>query len=116
MITDTIPPLEGEADDPQSMTLSDIYMQILANNEIILTIPADEEERLRKGLAGVKAKTNKKLLEEGLPVENSTLSYSVTPSKDEAGKERDGIVDVQICLSKKYTITVFDLKLPDNEL
>lgn len=93
------------------LSLLEIYNQVLANSEIILTIPAAEEHALRTGLAGVKAKQNAKLKASGLQPDTSTLSYNVTPSK-----ASEGAIDVHIVLSKKQTITVLSVRLPDDEI
>lgn len=97
--------------DPSTMTLSEIYENLLAFGELILTIPADEEERLRKGLASVKAKANKRSLEEGMPLDKSTLSYNTSPNKD-----LPSAVDIHICLAVRNAITVLSMKQPDDEL
>lgn len=108
MSKDGQPVLEDEV---TPLTLTEIYNQVLANSEIILTIPAGEEQALRTGLASVKAKQNAKLKSAGLAPDSSTLSYTVTPHKTVPDA-----VDVHIVLSKKQTITVIAMKLPDNEL
>lgn len=108
---ETVDDLPGLIDEATPMSLTEILNQVIANNELILTIPADEEQSLRTGLAGVKAKQNAKLKSAGLQPDSSTLSYVVTPKKDNAG-----IIDVHITLSKKATVTVLAMKLPDNDI
>ena len=115
MTQDTIPPLEG-VEDPGSMTLTEIYNMLLLSNEIILTIPAEEEKKLRTGLASVKAKSNKKLQDEGMPADKSVISYSSTPAKDKEGNPTVGAVDLLITLGSRSAITVLDVKLPDNSI
>lgn len=115
MTQDTILPLE-EVEEPTNMTLTEIYDMLLLSSEIILTVPAEEEERLRKGLASVKAKSNKKLVAEGMPVDKSTISYSVTPAKDASGNPIDGAVAILITLGARSSITVLDVKFPDDSI
>lgn len=110
-----LPFLDDEELEEGSMSLTDIYNMVVANQELILTIPADEEERLRKGLASVKAKTNKKLQEEGMPVDKSMLSYITTPVMDN-NKQPTGNVQIHIILGKPNGITVLGIKLPDSEI
>lgn len=105
-MVDTSPPVLEDEVTPLSLT--EIYNQVLADNEIILTIPAGEEQMLRTGLAGVKAKQNAKLKSAGLQPDSSTLSYSVTPHKT-----MPDVVEVHIVLSKKQTITVIAMRRPD---
>lgn len=111
MTTSGTLPIAGMEDEPTPLSLTEIYNQVVANDEIILTIPASEEQALRTGLAGVKAKQNTKLREAGLQTDKSTLSFTVTPHKT-----APDAINVHIVLSKKQTITVLAIKLPDNEL
>ena len=106
----SIPSLDDELPEQGSMSLTEIYNQLLSYNEIILTIPAEEEERLRKGLASVKAKATKKMQDQGLPLDKAVLAYQVTPTKEA------GIINVQITLGARNAITVFAMSLPDNEI
>lgn len=98
-------------DEVTPLSLTEIFNQVVANDELIVTIPANEEQALRTGLAGVKAKQNTKLKENGLQPDKSTLSFTVTPHKT-----LPDVIDVHIVLSKKQTITVLAIKLPDNEI
>jgi len=97
-----------EDEEATALSLMEIYNNVVSNGEIIVTIPEEEEEALRKGLASVKAKQNAKLKDAGLPTDKSTLSYTVTKSK-----EHEAAIDVHILLSKKAAITVISMKLPD---
>lgn len=119
MSTPVVPALDSGAakdtvwieEDSAQMSLPDIYNQLLALNELIITIPAEEEQHLRKGLASVKAKQNQKLKDSGLRPDNATLSYTVT-----ANKNNPLAVDVHIVLAKRTSITVLSMKRPDSEL
>lgn len=115
MEQNTILPL-GDTDEADSMSLTDIYNMLLASSEIILTIPAEDEERLRKGLASVKAKSNKKMQAEGLLVDKGVISYSTTPAKNAEGEPIPGAVSVLITLGNRGTIRVFEVKLPDDSI
>ncbi len=115
MTQDTIPSLE-EVEEPGTMSLTEIYEMLLISGEIILTIPAEEEKRLRSGLASVKAKSNKKLQAEGMPVDKSVIAYSVTPAKDPEGNEIPGAVAILITLGARSAITVLNVALPDNSI
>ena len=103
-------------DETTPMTLTEIYNQVMANDELLLTIPADEEQALRTGLAGVKAKQNAKLKASGLQPDKSTLSFVVTPVKGKDGVVIPETIDVHIVLSRKQTITVLAMKLPDDQV
>lgn len=106
----SIPSLDDELPEQGSMSLTEIYGQLLAYGEIILTIPIEEEERLRKGLASVKAKATKKLQDQGFPSDKAVLAYQTT-----VGKAPD-TVNVQITLGQRNSITVLGMTLPDNDI
>jgi hypothetical protein len=98
-------------EDTAELSLADIYNQLLVLGELIVTIPMEEEETLRKGLAGVKAKQNQKLKSSGLAPDPATLSFTVSPNK-----EQKGAIDVHIVLAKRTSITVLGIKKPDPEI
>lgn len=110
MTSTTIPSLD-EPTEQGSMSLTEIYNQLLTYGELILTIPTTEEERLRKGLASVKAKATKKLQDQGFPLDKAMLNYQITPvdSNPEA-------INVQITLGQRNAIRVIAMTLPDNEI
>lgn len=98
-------------DEPNPLSLTEIYNTVLAHDELIITIPADQEQALRTGLAGVKAKQNAKLKASGLTPDTSVLSFVVTPhaTVQEA-------IDIHILLSKKNAITVLAMRIPDDTI
>lgn len=106
----SIPSLDDELPEQGSMSLTEIYNQLLTYGELILIIPAEEEDRLRKGLASVKAKATKKMQDQGLPLDKAMLSYQVTPAKEA------GTINIQIVLGQRNNITVLGMTLPDNEI
>jgi hypothetical protein len=111
--TPDLPDLDDilEDDSVTPLSLTEIYNEVVAHGEIILTIPADEEQNLRTGLAGVKAKQNLKLKEAGLQPDRATLSFVVTPHG-----ELPEVIKVHIALTKKQTISVMKLELPDDTI
>lgn len=98
-----------EEEETTELSLADIYNRLLINKELILTVPKDQEETLRKGLASVKSKQNTKLKESGIQPDSSQLQYNVTPSID-----IPDAVDVHIILSKRTSITVLKMQRPDD--
>lgn len=109
MAKETTSVIEEEATE---LSLSDIYQQLVAVGELILTIPAEEEQPLRKGLAMVKSKQNTKLKDAGIVPDKQTLKYIVTSHK-ENGKVVEGVVDVHVTLADRTGITVFKMQVPD---
>lgn len=106
--TDDWPIIEDD-DETTELSLVDIYNRILLNKELIITVPKDQEEMLRKGLASVKSKQNTKLKESGINPDSSQLQYNVTPNT-----EIPDAVDVHIILSKRAAITVLKIQRPDD--
>lgn len=103
--------IEEFPDEPETLSFAEIYENLLATEELILTIAPDQEDSLRRGLASVKHKQNKKFEDQGLPVERQNLRFQVRPST-----KVEGAIDVQISLNKKAGISVLAMQLPDNEL
>lgn len=99
-----------DEDQPSTITPSELYNELMTCNEIILTIPAEEEDKLRKGLASAKAKLNTKLRDSGLGTDNTVLSFQSSPSKD-----FEGAVQIVITLAKRSGITVLAKEYPDPE-
>jgi hypothetical protein len=99
-----------EDEEVTELSLTTIYNELLVHNELLLTIPATEEQILRKGLAGAKSKQNTKLREAGLQPDNNTLAFQVTPGKIE------GTIQILVSLTKRAGIRVLDMKVPDNEI
>ena len=106
-MTDSVDMLQ-EPEPPDSMTPTEIYQELMAVGEMILTIPAEEEDKLRKGLASAKSKQNAKLKEQGLAADNSVLVFNAAPSKD-----FEGAMQVHIVLSKRQGVTVLQKEYPN---
>lgn len=99
-------------EDTADMSLADIYNYLLEHNEIIITVPKEQEKTVRTGLASVKAKQNKKLKDSGISASKESLSFSVIPNKDNPAN----LIDMHILLSKRTSIQVVSMQLPDKEL
>jgi len=102
---------EEDEENTGQLSLTDLYNRLLIDNELIVTVPVEEESKVRKGLAVIKAKKNKQLKEAGLPVDDASFSFTVT-----ANKKIEGAIDIHIVLAKRTTITVLGVKKPDDTL
>lgn len=109
MTSESLIDLDEEEDEGTGMSLADIYNRLLLHSELIFTIPADQEDTLRKGLASVKAKQNAKLREAGVRPDPATLSYITSKS------DTEGAIDLHITLSKRTAINVIKVRKPDPE-
>lgn len=92
-------------------TPTEIYADLLAFREIILTVYKADVEALRQGLASAKYKANKQAKESGLPLETASLQFIETPNPD-----IPGAVNLQITLGRKGAIQILKTVLPDSEL
>lgn len=106
--TEDWPIMEDDEDESTELSLADIYNRLLLHKELILTIPKDQEETLRKGLASVKSKQNTKLKDSGIQPDQAQLQYKTIQNE-----ELPDAVDIHIVLSKRTAITVIKVQRPD---
>lgn len=110
-----------EIDDPelqdlnsseeQELSYAEILASAILNGEIVITIPAEDEDRVRNGIKGYKNKQATKLREEGQPVDSASLLFSSIPSK-----EFQGCVDMSIQYKVRGTVRIKNLRIPENDL
>lgn len=93
----------------ERMTFSELLATVALNEEIVITIAAEDVERVKTGLKNVKAKQAAKMKEEGLTPDSSTLSFIASPTKD------NGDVDLKILLNHKSTVLIKKITVPDGE-
>ena len=94
----------------ETMTFQDIYASLLLHDEIRITIPTDELDRVKVGMKNVKGKIATKNRESGLPVDSSVLKFSSIPS-DLA----DHIV-LTIIADRKGSVVVKKIEVPTDDL
>jgi len=92
-------------------TPTEVYAELLAFREIILTLYKQDVAAMRQGLASAKYKANKQAEEAGLPLETASLQFIETPNPD-----IPGAVNLQITLGRKGSIQILKTVLPDSEL
>lgn len=97
-------------EEEQTLTPSDLYEQLAAAEELILTIDASDEDKLRKGLASVKNKTNNKLKEADLPIDTRMLNFQHLPCSE------PGCVRIHITLANRSGIKIRKMELPDEDM
>lgn len=101
---------EGEEEE---LSYAEIYASVALNGEIIITIPTEEIERVKIGLKNFKAKQSAKLKEEGLLPDSSTFTFIIKECQDLELK--DNFSDLSIQLTRKSTIKVRKIVIPDQE-
>lgn len=103
--------IDSLEEDSNMLGYTELFERIWTEEELIFTIPKDDEERFKNGLAVAKTRFNKKLMDEGQPKESRQLEYSlVTPCMTE------GCINLQVSLKTRGRIRVFDIRKPDPTL
>ena len=101
----------SEAEEGEELSYAEILAHAVLNGEIIITIPAEDEERVKNGLKNYKSKQATKQKESGQPVDTSVLIFTSIPSKDFAG-----CIDMSIQSKNRGTIRVRNLRIPDDKI
>lgn len=83
--------------------------------ELILTIPADQEDDLRSGLQARKSKVNQSLKRKGMEPPKETLTFNSYPAKDSQGKVVDGIICVKVVLKERASVDIIKMEVPDKD-
>ena len=92
----------------------ELFDEVAKLRDVIVTIPADQIPLLKHGLIVRKSRDAIKLKNAGLVPDSDVLAFLDYPAKDKAGKERPGISDVRIQLRAKKTVTILDMRIPDD--
>lgn len=100
--------------ETEEVAFSELYASVLLNEEIIITIPPEEVERVKTGLKNLKAKQASRMKEDGLVPDPSIFAFNTLPAKDESLK--DSYVDLSIQLSRKSVVKIAGIRIPDNTL
>lgn len=109
-----------DPDEPDEVSMSEIYKQLTINDDIILVIDKEDEASLRTGLASVKYKTNKAIKESGIgSPESRTIEFRIIPWTPEEMEsetvETEGRIKLQIFLKARSSIRVHQLIVTDKE-
>lgn len=106
-----LPDVEDIAgDSTEEFTFTELLANVMMNDEIIITIDPLEVERTKTGIKNAKAKQAAKLKADNLPVDNSTLSFYVQES------DMAEMIDLRIVLSRKSTVRIKKIRIPDGEM
>lgn len=96
----------------EEIALSEIYKELLIHEEIIYTVEATDEPKLRRNLSVLKAKDAQKLKEAGFQPVDSKLEF-ITIEDKELPK---GLIKIQIVLRPRAKIKVYGKQIPSGEL
>lgn len=92
------------------LSYAEIYSNVALNDEIIITIPAETVESTKTGLKNFKSKQASKLKAEGLEPDQATLNF-----EEEASEEFPGCINLRIYLTRKATIRIAKLTIPEKD-
>lgn len=98
-------------EEDESLSYAELLANLALNEELIIIIPVEEEERTKNGLKNLKSKQNNKLRDEGLPIPDEVLEFSSTPSN-----EYEDCVNLRILLRRKGMVRVKKMIIPDGSL
>ena len=93
------------------LTYGEIYSSALLNGEVIITIAVEDEDKAKIGIKNYKNKQNQKLRENGLALDNSTITFLSAPSQ-----EFPGCTDLSVSVTKKGVVKIKGMRIPENNL
>lgn len=102
-------------DEESSYNFRQLMDAIVANKDLIVTVPSDQIPQLRAGLIMRKSKDNKIATRKGMLPNDEVLSFEVYPAKDkDTKKDLVGQHCLRVRLSPRKSITVLNIEVPDD--
>jgi hypothetical protein len=109
---DLLPSIEDlDLEDASRQSYLEILEQIIAEGELIFTIPACDEDRFRKGMAVAKSRMLDHHKKAGIPSDRRKLTYNVL-----AQCERPGCNDIHVSLQEPSGVPILSTRKPSNSL
>lgn len=102
-----------DEDEKVPYSFDEILNVLSTEKELILTIPADQEDDLRSGLQARKSKINQTMKRKGMEPPKETLSFNSYPARDSMKKVVDGIVCVRVTLKERASVDIIKMETPD---
>ena len=100
--------ISDEIDD--TLGYAELFEQIWQEEELIFTIPAEDWEKFKAGIAVAKSRFNAKMVKEGMPPDKRSLAFDLVQCTVE------GCVALHVKLVSKGKIRVLAIEKPDNSL
>ena len=110
MNQETDPASDIAISDEEELSYAEILASAVLNGEIEITIPLEDEERVKTGLKNYKSKQATRLKEAGQTPDSSTLIFTAKPSADFMG-----CIDLSIQNKTKGTVKIKRLRIPEND-
>jgi sporulation protein YlmC with PRC-barrel domain len=104
---------EEGSDQGTEYNFRELYDEVQKAGDIIITVPADQVTLLKQGLIVRKSKEATKLKNAGLVPDSRVLAFLVYPAQKD-GKEIPGLMDVRVKLRNKRSVSVIDMRIPDD--
>ncbi len=104
--------LDGE--DELAYNFRELMDMLVDKRDIILTVPTDQVDALKKGLYARKGKDTHKLNKAGVKAGNDVLQFLTYPAKDKDGKEIFGQTCVRVKLGPRKSVTIINIEVPDD--
>ena len=99
-----------------SYNFRELMDMLTDKRDLIITVPNDQVETLKKGLYARKSKDIFKLNKAGVKAGTDILSFSTYAAKDASGGESLDNTCVRVKLGARKGVTVLSIEIPDNEL
>ena len=110
MQQDTSNDIPESDEEGEELSYGELLANAILNGEIIITIPMEEEERVKNGIKNFKSKQATKAKEDGQPVDSAVLVFSSVIST-----EFPGCVDLSIQSKSRGTVRIKKLRIPEND-
>ncbi len=110
MNQETDPASDIAISDEEELSYAEILASAVLNGEIEITIPLEDEERVKTGLKNYKSKQLTRMKEAGQTPDSSTLIFTAKPSADFTG-----CIDLSIQNKTKGTVKIKRLRIPEND-
>lgn len=108
---------EDFSEEGLSYNFRELMDMLMEKRDLIITVPADQVEQLKKGLCARKSKDSYKLNKAGVKAGSEVLSFNTYPAVDpltKAPSETDSCVRVK--LGPRKGVTVLNIEVPDDEI
>lgn len=106
--------IPSEDSEETELSYAEIYSAAAINGEVVITIAPEDVEKVKTGLKNFKAKQAVKMKEDGLVPDPSILTFIQREAAEESMREH--FVDLSIQLTRRSTIRVAKIRIPDSEM
>lgn len=106
----------AEEGDDNSYNFRELMDMLTEKKDIIITVPHDQVEILKKGLYARKSKDIFKLNKAGVKASTDILNFSSYAAKNPDGTDSTEATCVRVKLGARKGVTVLAIEIPDDTL